>query len=268
MTSHALQPGPEPLAAPPASAVLATGPAGDAAPALTASGLSFSYHRRARALCDVSLQIRSGALTMVLGRSGSGKTTLLRTLRGLLCPQQGEVRLTGAPLNGTKPQARLAYVPQTLGLVRNTTALENTLTGALGRIGTLRSLLRVFPREIVEEGKATLASLGLAHKVHERVYALSGGERQRVAIARALMQHPDVILADEFVSQLDPITAVDTLKAMRDLARHGVTFLITTHETDIVADYADHVIVMRDGAIIHDGPAGGLTERAMLELLA
>ncbi|MEX2158109.1 MAG: ATP-binding cassette domain-containing protein [Dehalococcoidia bacterium] len=237
-------------------------------PALTARGLTFSYNRRSAALLDVSLEVRPAALTMILGRSGSGKTTLLRVLRGLLRPQQGDVRLTGTPVNGTKAEARLAYVPQTLGLVRSMTALDNTLTGALGRIGTVRSLLRLFPREIVDEAKNTLVSLGLGHKINERVHALSGGERQRVAIARALMQHPDVILADEFVSQLDPITATETLQAMRKLAHSGVTLLITTHETDIVAEYADHVVVMREGAIIHDGPAEDLTEPGMLELLA
>jgi phosphonate transport system ATP-binding protein len=219
-------------------------------------------------LRGIDLDIRPAALTMVLGRSGSGKTTLLRVLRGLLRPQEGDVRLSGPSTNGTKTDARLAYVPQTLGLVRNMTALENALTGALARTGTARSLLRLFPRDVIEEARETLAGLGLADKTNEPVYTLSGGERQRVAIARALMQRPDVILADEFVSQLDPITAVETLEAMRTLSRRGVTFLITTHETDIVKNYADHVLVMRDGAITHDGPAAALSETAMLELLS
>jgi phosphonate transport system ATP-binding protein len=158
-------------------------------------------------------------------------------------------------------------VPQTLGLVRNMTALENALTGALAHVGGVRSLLRLFPKETTERAKETLTSLGLGAKLGKQVYRLSGGERQRVAIARALMQQPSVILADEFVSQLDPVTAEEILDMMRDIADQGVSFLITTHETDIVAKYADHVIVMRAGAIVHDGPADGLSERDMLELL-
>jgi phosphonate transport system ATP-binding protein len=231
-------------------------------PALTAHDLWFSYDGRTHAVRGVELTVAQGAMTMVLGRSGSGKTTLLKTLHGLLQPQRGSVT---AGANGARRS--IAYVPQTLGLVRSMSALENALTGSLARVGTLRSLLRLFPKGTVEQAKETLASLGLGDKLNKQVYALSGGERQRVAIARALMQEPSVILADEFVSQLDPVTAEEILDMMRRIAAAGVSFLITTHETDIVAKYADHVIVMRDGAIAHDGRSATLSEAEMVDLL-
>jgi phosphonate transport system ATP-binding protein len=237
------------------------------APALEARDLWFSYDGHA-VVRGVSLVVPRRRLTMVLGRSGSGKTTLLKTLHGLLHPQRGSVAVstpTGA--NGSAPRHGIAYVPQTLGLVRNMTALENALTGALAHVGVVRSLFRLFPKETTARAKTTLANLGLGDKLHRQVYKLSGGERQRVAIARALMQQPSVILADEFVSQLDPLTAEEILDMMRDIAHEGVSFLITTHETDIVAKYADHVIVMRAGAIAHNGPVEGLSEQDMLELL-
>ncbi|MEX1254737.1 MAG: ATP-binding cassette domain-containing protein [Dehalococcoidia bacterium] len=249
--------------------IAALAPAGQPAangrePALVARDLWFSYDGRAHAVRGVDLAVPHGAMTMVLGRSGSGKTTLLKTLHGLLHPQRGSVTV-GA--NGGGLRHRIAYVPQTLGLVRNTSALENALTGALARVGTVRSLLRLFPKSTVEQAKGTLASLGLGDKLNKQVYALSGGERQRVAIARALMQEPSVILADEFVSQLDPVTAEEILDMMRRIAADGVSFLITTHETDIVAKYADQVIVMREGAIVHDSRAAALTEAEMVDLL-
>jgi phosphonate transport system ATP-binding protein len=235
-------------------------------PVIQARGLWFSYERRRPVLDGIDLDVGAASMTMILGRSGSGKTTLLKVLKGLLKPQFGSVALT-ASTHGRGPAA-VAYVPQTLGLVRSSTALENTLTGALSRVNAVGSLLRLFPGEVVEEAKETVARLGLAHKLHEPVWALSGGERQRIAIARALMQHPALILADEFVSQLDPITAEEILRMMREIAHgRGVSLLITTHETDVVEEYADRVVVMAGGRILHDTPGGRLSQAEMLELL-
>jgi len=233
-----------------------------------ARDLWFSYDGRFQTLRGVDLNLSQGAMTMVVGRSGSGKTTLLKVLKGLLAPQRGSVRfLLEACSNGDRPWDRVAYIPQTLGLVRNMTALENVLTGALGRSAMMRSLLRSFPRVTIAEARESLSRLGMHHKIDERVHNLSGGERQRVAIARALMQRPAVILADEFVSQLDPITSEETLSLMREVADDGVSLLITTHETDVVAHYADRVVVMREGRISHEGPAGSLSIREMVEML-
>ncbi len=235
---------------------------------LKARDLWLSYDGSTYVLRGVDINVERGALTMILGRSGSGKTSLLKVLKGLIKPQRGWVHVLGsAGSNGQGPHCSVAYVPQTLGLVRSMTALENALAGALGRTGILRTLVKAFPRSTVEEAKDILASLGLAHKTYETVYNLSGGERQRVAIARALMQRPALILADEFVSQLDPITAEEILVMMRGIAGQGVSLLITTHETDVVANYADRVVVMSQGRIIHDGAAAHLTMAEMLDLL-
>lgn len=237
-------------------------------PVLTARDLWLSYDGRTHALQGVDLDVGRGLTTMILGRSGSGKTTLLKVLAGLLRPHRGTVESADAPTsNGRTPHRSVAYVPQTLGLVRSMSALENTLAGGLRTSNTLLSLFRLFPRETTERAEATLAMLGLAHKLRERVYNLSGGERQRVAIARALMQRPKLILADEFVSQLDPITAEEILDLMRRIAADGVSLVVTTHETDVVAKYADRLAVMRDGRVSYEGTAEGLSEGAMVDLL-
>ena len=233
---------------------------------IEARDLWFSYEIGQPVLRGIDLDVYAGEMTMILGRSGSGKTTLLRVLKGLLRPRTGTVRvLAGGPARAHG--GAVAYVPQTLGLVRSLTALDNALTGALSRVGP-RSLFRSFPHQVVADAKELIARLGLAHKVHEPVYRLSGGERQRIAIARALMQQPALILADEFVSQLDPITAEDILQMMRGVAaERNISLLITTHETDIVEDYADRVIVMREGVIIHDSPGSEIAAGQMLTLL-
>jgi ABC-type phosphate/phosphonate transport system ATPase subunit len=125
----------------------------------------------------------------------------------------------------------------------------------------------MFPRPTVSLAKETLAGLGLGDKLHERVHNLSGGERQRVAIARALMQRPDVILADEFVSQLDPVTTDHILEMMRGIASDGVSLLITTHEIDVVVNHADQLLIMRGGTTTYDGRPTDISRAAMVELL-
>jgi phosphonate transport system ATP-binding protein len=235
----------------------ATGAVATPAIALAARDVWLSYDGQGFALRGVDLEIERG-MTMALGRSGSGKTSLLRVLAGLVQPQRGAVDGSGCTV---------AYVPQTLGLLRGMTALENTLAGSLRETGTARSLFRLFTKRTKEEAQHVLHTLGLGHKIHEQVRSLSGGERQRVAIARALMQHPDVVLADEFVSQLDPVTTSEILEQMRGIAAQGVAFLITTHETDIVASHADHVVVLRDGEVVYANGAEGLSTAALFERL-
>jgi phosphonate transport system ATP-binding protein len=236
-------------------------------PALVARDVWLSYDGATYALRGVDLAVQRGAMTMVLGRSGSGKSSLLKVLKGIVRPQRGGVELATIHSNGRRAEHYVAYVPQSLGLVRNMTALEHTLTGALSYTNALGSLFRIFPRQVMEEARDVLASLAMAHKTNERVQALSGGERQRVAIARALMQRPDAILADEFVSQLDPVTTEDVLLQMRAVTERGVALLITTHETDVAAAFGDRVVVMRDGAIVHDAPATGLARGDMIDLI-
>ena len=238
-------------------------PASDQAPLLAARDLWFSYDGRNYAVQGVDLTVRSGAMTMVLGRSGSGKTTLIKLLAGILQPQRGAIEASAA--NSTARQT--AYIPQTLGLVKSMTALENTLAGALTRTNTLLSMLKLFPKQTVERAKETLAGLGLADKFDQKVQHLSGGQRQRVAIARALMLEPNLILADEFVSQLDPVTSEEILDMMREITKRGVGLLVTTHETDAVANYADHIVVMREGRVSFEAKGGEVTEVGMVDLL-
>jgi phosphonate transport system ATP-binding protein len=132
--------------------------------------------------------------------------------------------------------------------------MENVLTGALSRVGIVQSMLKLFPRSVTQEAHATLESLGIAHKAEEPVFNLSGGERQRAAIARALMQRPRLILADEFISQLDPVTGRETMAMMRGIAERGVALVMTTHELDVVRRHADQVVVLRDGHKVIDCP--------------
>jgi ABC-type phosphate/phosphonate transport system ATPase subunit len=191
------------------------------APALEMSDVWFGYTRDRPALKGVSLIVPPGEVTMILGVSGGGKTTLLKLAKGFLAPQRGSVTVLGrrvsSRLGARRLDPRVAFIPQHLGLVRQV------------------------------EARQTLESLGIAHKSGERVSDLSGGERQRVAIARAMMQRPQLLLADESVSHLDPVTGAEIMGLFCATARSGVTVVMTTHQLELASRYADRAVVLRNG---------------------
>ena len=229
-------------------------------PAVEARDIWLSYDGNRPVLKGVSLRVERGQVFMVLGPSGSGKTTFLKVVKGLLSPQRGSLSVLGADLsrNGSWkkcPGQRIAYIPQNLGLVRSLSVTDNALTGALGRTATLPSLFKAFPHPYRMRAREFLETMGIGHKAEEKVYRLSGGERQRVAIARALMQEPELILADEFVAQLDPLRTLEIMDIVREIASRGVAFLITSHEPELVAQYGDRAVFLREGQKVHECPA-------------
>ncbi|RJQ09652.1 MAG: ATP-binding cassette domain-containing protein [Dehalococcoidia bacterium] len=238
--------------------------------AVSVRDLWFSYRDAAPILRGVTFDARAGEMTVILGESGGGKTTLLRILKGLVMPLRGEIEILSSPLKRGlmgRLDPRVAYIPQQLGLIRSQSVVTNVLTGALARTGTLRSLLGLMPVEHTEEAEAILHMLGIGEKAALPVQTLSGGERQRVAIARSLMQHPTVILADEFVSQLDIVTSREIMSLARDVADRGVALVMTTHELDLAREFADRVIVLRDGAVALDSPAREVDEAALVKAI-
>lgn len=238
--------------------------------AISVQDLWFAYRDAAPILRGVTFNARAGEMTVILGESGGGKTTLLRILKGLVTPLRGEVEILGSPLKRGlmgRLDPRVAYIPQQLGLIRSQSVVTNVITGALARTGALRSLLGLMPAEHTQEAEAILHRLGIGEKAALPVQILSGGERQRVAIARSLMQHPAVILADEFVSQLDVVTSREIMALARGVADQGVALVMTTHELDLAREFADRVIVLRDGAVVLDSPACEVDEAALVRAI-
>jgi len=230
--------------------------------AVEAQDIWFSYRRGQPTLRGVSLSVEANTICMLLGPSGSGKTTFLKVVRGLLKPQHGALKVLGTETFDNSHRnsssllgSPLAYIPQNLGLVRNLTVLDNVLTGALGRTSTLPSLVGVFSRLDREEALYTLDVLGIAHKANDKVYDLSGGERQRVAIARALMQHPSLVLGDEFVAHLDSVLTLELMEAVKGIVEQGVTFIISSHDLDLVSRYGDKAVFFQEGQVVRECPA-------------
>lgn len=217
----------------------------------------FGYTNEEWVLRDVTLSVPEGSFLAIVGPSGSGKTTLLKLMAGFLTPRHGSLTMLGEPLHGHMPRQlrlKLGYIPQQLGLVRSLSALDNVLMGSLGRVGSVRSLLGAMPEAERDSALHWLDRLGLGDKAQERVFKLSGGQRQRVAIARTLVQRPSIVLADEFVSDLDQATAVDILGLMRGIsAEQSITFIFTMHELGLVERFAGRVVVVKDGVLEGSG---------------
>jgi phosphonate transport system ATP-binding protein len=225
-------------------------------------------------LKGVDLDVRPGELVVVLGANGSGKSTLLRCAIRLIEPDSGRVLLAGQDMTAASGaqlrdvRRRAAMIFQQIHLVGRRTALENVGYGALGRINGWRSLsFRAFPRDVVEAAWRALERVGLVDKAWQRASTLSGGQAQRVAVARALCQQPEVILADEPVSALDPRAAEDVLALLADIARtDGLAVACVLHQPDLAKRYADRIVGMAGGEIVFERKPATIQEAEIAHL--
>ncbi|QIA28334.1 phosphonate ABC transporter ATP-binding protein [Thermaerobacter sp. PB12/4term] len=231
------------------------------------------YPGGVRALRDVSLKINPGEFVVIVGLSGAGKSTLLRCINRLIEPSEGEIlvdgvdvrKLKGAELRRLRSQIGMVF--QTFNLVKRSSVIKNVLAGRLAHTPAWRGLLGWFPREDVRLALECLDRVGIADKAWVRADQLSGGQQQRVAIARALAQRPKIILADEPVASLDPPTSHVVMSDLRRINREdGITTIVNLHFIDLALAYADRIIGMRNGQVVFDGPAAGVTEKTFEEI--
>jgi phosphonate transport system ATP-binding protein len=224
-------------------------------------------------LRDISLTIDGCGLTAIIGPSGTGKSTLIRCINRLVEPTAGEILFLGqdlATLTGgdlRKARRHIGMVFQEYNLVERLSVIENVLCGRLGYLPVWRAWLRRFPAEDIERAFALLDAVGLTGFVNKRADQLSGGQRQRVGIARALMQEPDLLLADEPTSSLDPKTSVEIMEliARRASERH-IPAIVNIHNVELARRFADRIIGMAKGEIVFDGPPGALQDSHLLAI--
>ncbi len=225
------------------------------------------YANGFEALKGVSADIPAGSFTVILGPSGAGKSTLLRTINGLETPTSGSVRIaeqqvTPATLREVRSQVGMVF--QHFNLVDRLSVMTNVLTGRLSHRSWLGSLLYLFQRCDMDIAHDALVRVGLTDKAWSRADKLSGGQQQRVGIARALAQRPRVILADEPVASLDPVTSEEIMGLLREICtRDGITVVVNLHQVELARRFADRVIGLNDGVVVYDGAASGL-DRATL----
>lgn len=219
-------------------------------------------------LHGIDMDVKAGEFVVMLGLSGAGKSTLLRCMNGLNQPDSGTLQVGGIDLmqkHSRRELARhVAMVFQHHNLVQRLSVRKNVLTGRLGQVGTLASVLQLFKQSDIALADACLQRVGLAHKADERTEALSGGQMQRVGIARALAQQPQVILADEPVASLDPKTARSVLQYLRDATRElGIAVVCNLHQVDYAREFSDRVVGLSQGRMVFDGTPDALDEAAL-----
>jgi len=241
-----------------------------------------SYDSKNYVLKEISLSIDRGVNYAIVGQSGSGKSTLLKLINGMMLPSKGVVKFDYQTPNMTdkkfKPMlSKIGYIPQSLGLIKNVSVLENILIGSLPRISSIKSLFKIFPENELQEAERILKLVGLEDKASRKTYMLSGGEKRRVAIARALMQKPDILLADEIVSELDHVTAKEIMDLVSDTQRRlNLTAVMVHHDMQMALEYANKVAVIKEGqkileigvegSKIVDFQTGNMTQQEIMEL--
>ncbi|MCQ4314138.1 phosphonate ABC transporter ATP-binding protein [Pseudomonas stutzeri] len=240
--------------------------AAEAERTLSLSGVGHTHANGHVALRSIDLQIATGERVAIIGPSGAGKTTLLRLLATHLQPNTGCLSLLGyepwslSAAARQKLRTRIGLIHQAPPLPPRQRVITSVLAGRLGQWSLKRSLLSlIYPLDKLGAAEA-LGRLDLADKLYERCDQLSGGQLQRVGIARVLYQRPELILADEPVSAMDPVLAAYSLSVLnREAMHHQATLLASLHAVDLALEHFPRVIGVRDGGILFDKASAEVT---------
>ncbi len=226
-----------------------------------------TYPNGFTALKNVNLKIEQGEFVAIIGLSGAGKSTILRCVNRMHDVTKGELTVDGIDVNTLKGKELRRYrrnigmIFQSFNLVSRSTAIKNVLTADVPDMSFWRVLLGFFSKEQKMRALSSLDKVGILDKAYTRCDQLSGGQQQRVALARTLNQNAKIILADEPVAALDPITAK---QVMEDFVRinkdYKISILLNIHHVDLALKYCDRVIGVRAGEIVFDGPASTITQ--------
>ena len=230
-----------------------------------------------KALDGVSLTVGKGEMVALIGPSGSGKSTMLRSITGLVCvdPGPGKIEVFGQALqaNGKLSdkvrnlRARIGFIFQQFNLVGRLDLFSNVMIGVLGRLDHWRGLLGRWPEEDKVRAMAALERVGVAEYAGQRAGTLSGGQQQRGAIARAMVQGAELVLADEPVASLDPVSARRVMQLLQELnQRDGMTVVVTLHQVDYAMRYCRRVVALKAGKVVYDGPSEGLDRKLLVDI--
>ena len=226
------------------------------------------YKNGMHALKGLNIEVQKGEFLVIIGLSGSGKSTLVRCINRLIEPTAGTVEFMGKDITHVKGEelrkvkAQIGMIFQHFNLINRHSVLKNVISGKLGQLKTLNSILGNFTDDIYEEAYRNLEIVGIKEKAKERADTLSGGEQQRVAIARSLMQNPKLLLADEPVASLDPATSNSVMKFFEKVNKEfGTTVICNLHFLSLVRKYATRVIALKSGEIIYEGEPAEIDEK-------
>ncbi|MEK5036694.1 phosphonate ABC transporter ATP-binding protein [Sporosarcina sp. FSL K6-3457] len=222
------------------------------------------------ALNDINLQIEQGEYVAVIGLSGAGKSTLLRCVNRMHDITDGSLQVNGVDVHKLKGSGirklrrNIGMIFQSFNLVTRVTVLKNVLVSFVPEMSFWRKVLGIFTKEQKRIALTALDQLGILDKAFVRVDQLSGGQQQRVALARTLAQKPAIILADEPVASLDPVTAKRVMEDFQRINRDlNMTIIMNIHHVELALAYATRIIGIRGGAIVFDGDVTDVDEQVL-----
>ncbi|EKS7869658.1 phosphonate ABC transporter ATP-binding protein [Bacillus cereus] len=231
------------------------------------------YPNGTKGLNNINLKIQKGEFVVMVGLSGAGKSTLLRSVNRLHEITEGEIIIEGESITAAKGKGLrrmrrdIGMIFQSFNLVKRSTVLKNVLAGRVGYHSTLRTTLGLFPKEDVELAFQALKRVNILEKAYARADELSGGQQQRVSIARALAQEAKIILADEPVASLDPLTTKQVLNDLKKINEDfGITTIVNLHSIDLARQYATGIIGLHAGEIVFDGSVEEATDEKFAEI--
>ncbi|HJC99621.1 phosphonate ABC transporter ATP-binding protein [Candidatus Arthromitus sp. SFB-turkey] len=228
------------------------------------------YPNGVKGLDNINLKIDQGEFVAIIGLSGAGKSTLIRTINRMIDITSGKLTVNGKEVNNLKGKElrkfrrKIGMIFQSFNLVTRTSVIKNVLTAKVPDIPFVRSAFSIFTKDEKLQALEALDKVGIVEKAFIRADQLSGGQQQRVALARTLAQNPEIILADEPVAALDPITARRVMEDFRKINKEmNISILINIHHVELALNYADRIIGIRDGKIVYDGKAEDVTEEIL-----
>lgn len=231
------------------------------------------YPNGVKGLDDVSLTIDQGEFVGIIGLSGAGKSTLIRSINRMHDITGGSLTVDGVEVDSLKGRdlrlfrRRIGMIFQSFNLVTRTSVLRNVLVSFVPDLPFWRVLLGIYTKENKIKALEALDNMGILEKAYTRCDELSGGQMQRVALARTLAQNPKIILADEPVAALDPVTARVVMDDFRKINREKkISVLINIHHVDLALEYVDRIIGIKNGRIIYDGKAEDINDSVLAEI--
>lgn len=232
--------------------------------------VSKRYPNGFEALKNINLTIEQGEFVAIIGLSGAGKSTLIRTINRMHDITEGTLTVDGTDvmtLHGKSLRAfrrRIGMIFQSFNLITRTTVIKNVLTAFVPDMPWWRATFGIFTKDEKLKALDSLDKVGILDKAFVRADQLSGGQQQRVALARTLAQNPQIILADEPVASLDPVTAKQVMDDFKRINRDmNITVLINIHHVELALQYASRVVGIRAGEIVYDGSVENVTQQVL-----
>jgi phosphonate transport system ATP-binding protein len=236
-------------------------------------GVEKTYPNGVQALKGVDLSIEQGEFVCIIGLSGAGKSTLLRSINQMHQITGGKLIVDDVDVSTLKGKElrrfrrNIGMVFQSFNLVKRTTVIKNVLAARVADMPLWKSLLGLYAKQDKIIALEALDQVGILEKAYSRADQLSGGQQQRVALARTVAQQPKIILADEPVASLDPVTSQQVMSDFVKINKAlNITVIANMHHVDIALKYADRIIGVKEGKIVFDGPSLKVTNDILKEI--